>query len=265
MRRPASQSCVFCGSPCTVTRDHVPPKGLFSKPRPNNLITVPACEKCNGGSNLDDEFMQRLAMTRPAEWNEDAQQVGWNVVRSMNRPEAKGMRQGLHKTLAPVNLFTESGLYVGSGVRMRMDGERLNRIVSKVTRGMWWEMTKRKLVDEHQKKRLEEPNLPSLSEADMPRLPSNYKTFTHPVGSAPAHEDIRNTERNILILPRHVIGKGTFAYRYMIDETDPFVSVWGFSFYGAYHFMGYTVLDEGTESRLLAIREPPPEMPIGRW
>jgi hypothetical protein len=209
--------------------------------------------------------MQRLAMTRPAEWNEDAQQVGWNVIRSMNRPEAKGLRQGIHKSLAPVNLFTPSGLYIGSGVKIHMDGERLRRIVSKVTIGMWWEMTRRRMVEEHKKRRLGDSNIPTLSEGDVPRLPKNYKPFMHPVGAAPDHEDIKNTERNILILPRHVIGKGTFAYRYLIDEADPFTSVWGFSFYGGYHFMGYTVRDEGAESRLLAIREPPPDMPRGRW
>ncbi len=40
-----------------VTDDHLPPRNIFPKPQPNdvNLITVPACSKCNGGSSRDDE------------------------------------------------------------------------------------------------------------------------------------------------------------------------------------------------------------------
>jgi len=40
-----------------VTDDHLPPRNIFPKPQPNNvdLITVPACSKCNEGSSRDDE------------------------------------------------------------------------------------------------------------------------------------------------------------------------------------------------------------------
>jgi len=49
--------CVFCGNVGVVTADHVPPRGIFPNPQPNGikLITVPACEKCNGGSSKEDE------------------------------------------------------------------------------------------------------------------------------------------------------------------------------------------------------------------
>jgi len=39
--------CVYCGKKLPLTKDHIPPKNLYSKPRPSNLITVPCCEKCN--------------------------------------------------------------------------------------------------------------------------------------------------------------------------------------------------------------------------
>jgi hypothetical protein len=49
--------CAICGVEGMVTDDHVPPRNIFPKPRPNNvnLITVPTCSKCNGGSSRDDE------------------------------------------------------------------------------------------------------------------------------------------------------------------------------------------------------------------
>jgi hypothetical protein len=40
----------------STTMDHVPPKALFPPPRPK-LITVPACEICNGSaSDAEEKF-----------------------------------------------------------------------------------------------------------------------------------------------------------------------------------------------------------------
>ena len=128
---PKSQECVFCREPSISTRDHVPPKGLFAEPRPQNLITVPACKECNGGANLDDEFMQRFAMAQGTETNEDANVVGQTVLRAMNKPEKEGMRMGLLKTLTPAEIFSPMGLWGGFGCKMTYEGERLKRILTK--------------------------------------------------------------------------------------------------------------------------------------
>ena len=56
--------CVICGTDhVAVTRDHIPPKGFFSPPRPNNcnLITVLACDICNCGTSQDDEWFKVIA------------------------------------------------------------------------------------------------------------------------------------------------------------------------------------------------------------
>jgi hypothetical protein len=189
MRAPKSQTCVFCWEPgVTHTRDHVPPQGLLPKPRPATLITVPACKQCNGGSNLDDEFMQRLALAIAAGNNPAAQQVGWNVVRAMNKPDKRGMRRGIQKTLTPVQLYSPMGLYLGPTYQMRLDGNRLRRILRKITVGMLWEVTRR---------RMKERRTRNFSESDVPRLPPNYVPFVHAVGSSPDHEAMRTTENNI--------------------------------------------------------------------
>src|SRR5689334_1954265 len=54
--------CVFCGAADGTTKDHVPPKGIFVNPRPQ-LITVPACARCNNRtSQLDEEFKIFLSL-----------------------------------------------------------------------------------------------------------------------------------------------------------------------------------------------------------
>lgn len=47
--------CYLCGKAEPETRDHVPPKGFFNDPKPDNLITVPCCEACNRSYAKDDE------------------------------------------------------------------------------------------------------------------------------------------------------------------------------------------------------------------
>jgi hypothetical protein len=47
--------CYLCGSTENLTRDHIPPQGLFPPPLPTNLITLPCCEKCHKPFSLEDE------------------------------------------------------------------------------------------------------------------------------------------------------------------------------------------------------------------
>src|SRR5713101_9098895 len=54
--------CAYCGKRRELTRDHVPPSCLFSKPRPSDLITVPCCGPCNGELSKHDEYF-RIAIT----------------------------------------------------------------------------------------------------------------------------------------------------------------------------------------------------------
>jgi 5-methylcytosine-specific restriction endonuclease McrA len=57
--------CAYCGDVGIITRDHVPPKGIFPKPRPANLITVPACSKCHSQqTSRDDEYFRNTLNVR---------------------------------------------------------------------------------------------------------------------------------------------------------------------------------------------------------
>jgi 5-methylcytosine-specific restriction endonuclease McrA len=57
-----SGTCVYCGETKPLSADHVPPKNLFDRPYPANLLTVPACVDCNGAFSKDDEDF-RIALT----------------------------------------------------------------------------------------------------------------------------------------------------------------------------------------------------------
>ena len=48
--------CVYCGSQ-PDTRDHVPSKVLLDEPYPPQLPVVGACESCNAGFSLDEQYL----------------------------------------------------------------------------------------------------------------------------------------------------------------------------------------------------------------
>ena len=52
--------CVYCGG-TTESRDHVPSRVLLDEPYPENLPVVPACEVCNRGYSLDEQYFACLA------------------------------------------------------------------------------------------------------------------------------------------------------------------------------------------------------------
>jgi len=54
-------TCYLCGKGDDLTRDHIPPQGMFPGPRPGNLITVPCCKTCNSTFSMDDELFRAWA------------------------------------------------------------------------------------------------------------------------------------------------------------------------------------------------------------
>ena len=77
------QLCALCAIQPAVNREHVPARGLFPKPCPDglNLITVPACDGCNGGSKKNDEYLRSYFAQRI----EDESTESLNKVRDVAR------------------------------------------------------------------------------------------------------------------------------------------------------------------------------------
>src|SRR5262245_49333630 len=90
--------CVYCGKFRPLTDDHIPPRNLYPDPPPDNLITVPSCRPCNGGTSKDDEYF-RLCLTRREDLKgHPARDAVWPaVLRSLGRPEARGFARAFWK------------------------------------------------------------------------------------------------------------------------------------------------------------------------
>ena len=77
--------CVYCGSEAD-TNDHAPPRCLLSRPLPSNLMTLPACRKCNSGFSFDESVV-KTAIVLTSENPELAaeRQPGGRVARALAR------------------------------------------------------------------------------------------------------------------------------------------------------------------------------------
>ena len=68
--------CALCGKEEYLTREHVPQKNLFLKPRPKNTITVWTCKPCNANYTLDEEYF-RIYITAGASPDSESGRL-WN-------------------------------------------------------------------------------------------------------------------------------------------------------------------------------------------
>ena len=135
VRKRKQGTCIYCGETGPITRDHVPPECIFPDPKPVDLITVPACDPCNESFKLDDEYFRTFLITGAPH---DATARGlWNrkIIGSRN---AEPIRRMLRKASRPVDLKTQSGIWVGKSAAVSFDAKRVARVAARIVLGLWW-------------------------------------------------------------------------------------------------------------------------------
>jgi hypothetical protein len=133
MRKPKRKKisiCVYCGEECKKSSEHAVMKSLFPKRRPNNLITVPSCERCNNEASMDEEYFKTVVIMRDdvAE-HPAAAAVLPSVIRGLQRPDKAGrFRKGVLASIRKVEIRTRSGLYLGDADALHGDTVRVEHI-----------------------------------------------------------------------------------------------------------------------------------------
>jgi hypothetical protein len=132
-----SEKCIYCGNNAGMTADHVPPKSFFPQPRPSNLITVPACHKCNSGAGKDEDYFLATFMFSKAGVTH-AGKLLWK--QRLNRMFRKnlGLRRKIAKGLSYESLVTPTGIYLGRRMGLQFDEARFEPVVQKIVRGLYY-------------------------------------------------------------------------------------------------------------------------------
>jgi hypothetical protein len=110
--------------------DHVPPKGLFPKPRPNNLIEVPCCFECNNKHSGFDERL-RIYASMPFDRNEIGQRILDEKVIGSTFARERQM-QFLEKLAASMQAVPERPELI----RARIDDQELKDGMIRITKGL---------------------------------------------------------------------------------------------------------------------------------
>lgn len=140
--------CVLCGKRLATTRDHIPPKCLFGSKgnRPPYLPTMPACKTCNLGTSGDDEFFRLfLAANHEASQHPTVKRLHDPIIRSLARPQARGFTNSFLSQIRNVTIKSPGGLYLGEAPGLPIDHSRLQRIIEKVVRGLFFHEYDKKL------------------------------------------------------------------------------------------------------------------------
>lgn len=201
------RKCVYCRNNKATTRDHVPPKCLFPKPRPNDLITVPACESCNKAASQDEEYFLSVIMLTDAGVTETGRSHWKKLRRMYNR--RRGVKSTIASSIENKPYFTPTGIYLGHRLTISHDDSRFRNVVLKIVRGLYFfeydeifpekaTIQYRFLISRHERNNM----LKYLSETKKPKR----------------------------------IWPGTFEYRQNRTANRPEGSIWLFLFFGVAHF-----------------------------
>ena len=202
--------------------DHIPPKLLFSRPLPNDLITVPACDKCHGETSKDDEYLRlALQMRDGIAEHPDVIKSRPTLLRSLEKPEAVGMRNSVLGSIVGAELCTPSGLFIKDILAMKTRMDRVDRVVACITRGLFYRY-KGYIVPRGY-------DVVAGSKEAVDKLPPDMRN--------PLDEGVLN---RLLAVPAFCIGNGVFSYRFGTDKCDANITCWILCFYEQAGFLGMT-------------------------
>ena len=199
--------CAICGTREGTTRDHVPPKAIFPKPRPD-LVTVPACPECNNGASDHDDLFKVFLSMQAAGNNEIANRLFHEkTVRTLERNKALLAQIG--EEAKAVEVVNENGkLETRTGVLW--NSEAHDAVIERTIRGLYF----------------------------------HHHGAVLPVDTKLAVQWLREVPEDIMpklyLFNEVTIGDQQVTYKYCVYDDDPRCSLWLFDFYGAHWASGHT-------------------------
>ena len=192
--------CAICGVREATTRDHIPPKAIFSRPLPTSLVTVPACHVCNNGSSVFDErFRVYLGMV-VGDKSEKARKL-WKERSMATLKKNLRLVRSISEGMQEVELRTSGDLKVGKRIAFLWPANEFQSIVERIARGLYYHHFNEILGAQV---RCESGLLYALSD--------EFMALSR--GWAENH-----------------IGDGAFSYRFARADEAPLNSLWVFEFY----------------------------------
>ena len=213
------ETCVYCGKDDQLTEDHIPPKNLFPKPRPNNLIRVPCCYRCNNTASKDDEYFRlNIVSKEDTPMFSGAREVYQTTMRGLERPNRPGLKNALLNRSYIDAKYSKGGIYLGPVVKYDVDAQRMGKVAKRIVKGLFYGESGERLSDEY---------------------------FAFAISSS----EVVGASRDLHIIAGQLekqsekpVGNGdVFTYCYRTLSRNPNMSQWLLTFYRKTVFFGFTV------------------------
>lgn len=207
--------CCYCGIRDATTRDHVPPKAIFNRPRPDDLITVPSCFECNNqAAPFDEKFKAYLGMHIARQCGE-AETLFKEGVLPTAKHNSK-LRRDIFKSMCPVDIATKAGIITRKEIAVPWDNEAHDLTIERIVRGLFFHHFNKIVGDS-----------------------ASIKTYWF-------NEPLKVSDDTLYEVS---IAHGTFKYQFNKVEGADFNSLWLFDFYNG-HFAGGMILSPETQTDL---------------
>ena len=138
--------CYLCGELAT-TVDHVPPQGLFVT-LPANIIKLPACQRCNQLTSLDEECMRTTLAAQGYGRSAAAREVWDGAVKRSFERRPQGLRARIAQAVFTVEIRTPAGDLAGHLPGIGVEGKRATAVLRKIAKGLYYHEQKRQLLDD---------------------------------------------------------------------------------------------------------------------
>ena len=206
-QRSASDPCVYCGRLNAATRDHVPPRCIFPKPRPLDTVTVPACITCNSFYQMDDQYFAVMVAMQAYAEHPEATRVWQSIIRPL-LARSPGFRRLLKDNLIEAPIRTPAGIVLPGRRAVAFSQVRIERVVQRIVKGLLWYHYGQRPADGVQFEVFKQQVLP---------------------------QEVANIINTLTQLAW--IGDSIFRYRYNLGEGPQGTSIWALQFYAHTQFV----------------------------
>lgn len=212
--------CRICGERPAVDKDHIPAKNLYALADRINLLRIPACAECNSQYSKNDEYFKRILLMSARIENDTPGiiELREQLFRSFANPKQSKFNISFAKSISIKRIFTPSGLYLGREPVYFAEYDRMNKILDKIIRGLYYYSTKKILTNDYSIKSFGEEYLIHSSSAVRDNV---RKTIIEPLKYSTIHE----------------IGRNTFKYKYKLTESDKKEGAWILNFYSKINYL----------------------------
>ena len=210
--------CIYCGSTEALTDDHIPPKTLFPKPRPSNLITVRSCRKCNEGASKDDEYFRLMISMRHDTGDHPAvKKILPSIYRSLQKPRKKGFQQALFNSMGAMDVVSGAGVSLGTAQGYDVDLARLDRVAARLTTGLFYHQFGKRIPSDF--------HVTAYSADGLENVDADAKTRVINI-----FDEVTRNEP-------HIFGDGVFAYWFQQVQGHDTMGAWVLAFYQRVGFL----------------------------